>query len=90
MTLGVRSKGLVSWNFIYGQFQRYFYQTLFVVSQINGIIHVDPNFYSVTWVMPQGWVLGVLMGQKSNSVPPSVRYAISSLTIGRNLTKFDV
>ena len=44
------------------QFQRFFYQTLFVFSQIKDIKHIDRNFHSVTWVMPQGWDLGVLGG----------------------------
>ena len=29
-------------------------------SQIKDIKHIKRNFHSVTWVMPQGWNLGVL------------------------------
>ena len=37
------------------KFQRFLYQTLFVFSQIKDIKHINRNFHSVTWVMPQGW-----------------------------------
>ena len=49
------------------------YQTLCVFSQTY-----QAGFYSVSWVMPQGWDLGVIRGQKSISVLLYVRYAISS------------
>ena len=30
---------------------------------MKDIKHIKRDFYSVTWVMPQGWDLGVLGGQ---------------------------
>ena len=33
-------------------------------SQIKDMKHIQQNFHSVTWVIPQGWDLGVLWGQK--------------------------
>ena len=44
------------------QFQRFLTQTLCVFSQLKDIKHIRRNFYSVTWVMPQGWDLGVPWG----------------------------
>ena len=34
-------------------------------SQIKDRKHIEQNFYSVAGIMPQGWVLGVLGGQKT-------------------------
>ena len=34
-------------------------------SQIKDRIHIEQNFHSVAWVMPQEWDLGVLDGSKS-------------------------
>ena len=34
--------------------------------------HIRQDFYSVAWVMPSGWDLGVLRVQESNSVPNEV------------------
>ena len=45
-------------------FQRFLYQTLCVFSQIKDKKHIEQNFRSVAGVMPQGWDLGVLGGQK--------------------------
>ena len=35
-------------------------------SQIKDIKHINKDFHSVTWVMPQLWDLGELGGQKFN------------------------
>ena len=44
------------------QFQRFLNQTLCVFSQMKYIKHIRRDFHSVTWVMPQGWDLGVPCG----------------------------
>ena len=36
------------------------YQTLCVFSQMKDTKHIRRNFYSVAWVMPQGWDFGAL------------------------------
>ena len=33
--------------------------------QIKDIKHIEWDFYSVAWIMLQGWDMGVLRGQKS-------------------------
>ena len=57
------------------QFQRFVYQTLFVFTQIKDIKHIDQNFHSVTWVMPQEWDLGVknLSMKICNGAPSTAR-----------------
>ena len=42
------------------QFQRFLYKTLCMFSQMKDTKHIRRDFYSVAWVMPQGWDLGVL------------------------------
>ena len=42
------------------QFQRFLYQTLCVFSRMKDTKHIRRDFYSVTWVMPQGWDFGAL------------------------------
>ena len=44
------------------QFQRFLSQTLCVFSQLKDIKHIRGDFHSLTWVMPQGWDLGVPCG----------------------------
>ena len=44
------------------QFQRFLNQTLCVFSQLKDIKQFRRDFHSVTWVMPQGWDLGVPLG----------------------------
>ena len=44
------------------QFQRFLNQTLCVFSQLKDIKHIRRDFYSVSWVMPQGSDLGVPWG----------------------------
>ena len=44
------------------QFQRFLNQTLCVFSQMKDIKHIRRDFYSVAWVMPQGWDFGVPWG----------------------------
>ena len=46
------------------QFQRFLNQNLCVFSKIKDTEHMKQDFYSVTWVMPQGFDLGVLGGSK--------------------------
>ena len=64
-----------------------FYTEPCVFSKIKDIKLIELDFHCVAWVMPKGLNLG---GQKFNSVSNSVRYAISSLSSGRNQTKFGV
>ena len=45
------------------QFQRFLFQTLCVFSQMKDTKHIRRVFYSVAWVMPLGWDLGVLRGK---------------------------
>ena len=45
---------------ITSQFQRFLFQTLCVFPQMKDTKHIRRNFYSVTWVMPQGWDFGAL------------------------------
>ena len=47
------------------QFQRFLYETLCVFSQMKVTKHIRRYFYSVAWVMPQGWDLGRPGGQKN-------------------------
>ena len=42
------------------QFQRFLYQMLCVFSQMKDTKHIRRDFYSVTWVIPQGWDFGAL------------------------------
>ena len=49
-------------NIIQFQLQRFLYQTLCLFSQIKDIKHIEQDFHSVAWVMPQGWYLGELGG----------------------------
>ena len=37
-----------------------FFQTLCVFSQMKDTKHIRRDFYSVAWVIPQGWNLGAL------------------------------
>ena len=43
---------------------RFLYQTLCAFLQIKDKKHIERNFHSAAGVMPQGWDLGVLVGQK--------------------------
>ena len=54
------SKGQISFNFNYSQFQRFIYQLLCVFSQMKDTKHIRRDFHSVPWVMPQGWDFGAL------------------------------
>ena len=44
------------------QFKRFFNQTLCVNSYMKDIKHIRQDFHLATWVMPQGWDLGVPWG----------------------------
>ena len=63
---GEGSKGQISLNIIkfqlLSQFQRFFNQTLCVISQMKDIKHIRRDFHLAAWVMPQGWDLGVPWG----------------------------
>ena len=39
---------------------RFLYQILCVFSKMKDTKHIRRDFYSVTWVMPQGWDFGAL------------------------------
>ena len=55
------SKGLISLNFNYKVICKDFlYQTLCVFSQIKDTKHIQRDFHSVAWVMPQGRDFGAL------------------------------
>ena len=41
------------------QIQRFSYQNFCVFTQIKDLKHIEWDFHSVAWVMPQGWDLGV-------------------------------
>ena len=60
---GEGSKGQISLNIIkfqlQSQFQRFFNQTLCVFSHMKDIKYIRRHFYLATWIMPQGWGLGV-------------------------------
>ena len=47
-------KGQISLNYIVN-FKYFLHQNLFVFSQMKYIKHIRRDFYSVAWVMPQGW-----------------------------------
>ena len=60
VTLG-EVKGHISLNAgYYVNFKDFLYQTLCVFSQMNDTKHIRRDFYSVAWVMPQGWDFGAL------------------------------
>ena len=60
-------KGQISLNFNYKVSSKdFFNQTLCVSSQTKDIKHIRWDFHPVTWVMPQGWDLGVLGCQNLN------------------------
>ena len=44
------------------KFQRFLNQTLCVFSQMKDVKQIRWDFYSIAWVMPQGWDLWVLWG----------------------------
>ena len=51
----MESNGQISLNFNY----KVNFKDLFgAFSQIKDIKHIERNFHSVPWVMPQGWELG--------------------------------
>ena len=50
------------------QFQRFFYQTVYVFSQIKDVKHLKRDFHSIASVMPQEWDLGVMRGQGSKTL----------------------
>ena len=51
---GVRRSNIIKFQ-LQSQFQRFSYQTLCVFSQMIDTKHIRRDFYSVAWVMPQGW-----------------------------------
>ena len=57
---GEGSKSQISFNFNYSHFQIFLYQTFSALSQMKDTKHIRRNFYSVAWVMPQGWDFGAL------------------------------
>ena len=56
--LGVRLKSQISLNFNYNINFKDFNTKLCVSSQIKDMKHIERNFHSVAWVMPQGRDLG--------------------------------
>ena len=61
-----KRSNIINFQFIQSQFQIFLNQTLRVFSQMRDIKHIRQDFHLLTWVMPQGWDLGVLGGQKLN------------------------
>ena len=57
---GEGSKGQISFNFNYKVNFKDFYSKLCVFSQMKDTKHIRQDFYSVAWVMPQGWDFGAL------------------------------
>ena len=60
MTLGTGQRSNIIKFRLPCQFQRFLYQTLCVFSQLKDTKHIRRDFYSVAWVMPQGWDFGAL------------------------------
>ena len=56
---GVKRSSIIYFQ-LQSQFQRFFSQTLCVFSQMKDTKHIRRDFYSVAWVIPQGWDLGAL------------------------------
>ena len=56
---GVKRSNIIQFQ-LQSQFQRFLYQTVCVFSQMKDTKHIRRDFYSVAWVMPQGWDLGAL------------------------------
>ena len=76
-------KGQISLNIIkfqlLSQFQRFLNQTLCVFSQMEDIKHIRWDFHLASWVMPQGWDLGVLWGvadSKKKFLQNSTRFGV--------------
>ena len=67
---GERPKGQMLLNIIKFQlqshFQRFSNQFLCVYSQMKDIKHIRWDFYLSTWVLPQGWDLGVWWGVRGS------------------------
>ena len=57
---GEGSKGQISFNFNYKVNFKDFYTKRCVFSQMKDTKHIRRDFYSVPWVMPQGWDFGAL------------------------------
>ena len=55
---GAKRSNIIKFQ-LQSQFQRFFNQTLCVFSHMKDIKHIRRNFHLVTWVMRQGWDLGV-------------------------------
>ena len=53
-------KGQISFNFGYHVNFKDFYTKFCVFSQMRDTKHIRQDFYSVVWVMPQGWDFGAL------------------------------
>ena len=88
---GEGSNGQISFNFNYkANFKDFKYQTLCVFSKMKDTNYIRQGFLFHHLGHALGVGLGVLRAKTSNSVPLSARYAFSSLTIGRNSTKFGV
>ena len=64
--LGEGPKGQILLNImkfqLQSQFQRFLNQILFVYSQMKDIKHIRQDFHLATWVLPQGWDMGVPWG----------------------------
>ena len=56
--LGVRSKGRISFNFIYKIKLKDLCTKLCVCSHKYIIKYIKQKYHSVAWAMPQGWDLG--------------------------------
>ena len=54
----------LSFSFRYHVNFNVLYQTMRVFSQIKDRKHIEQTFHSVAGIMPQGWDLGELGGQK--------------------------
>ena len=58
---GAKRSNIIKFQ-LQSQFQRFFNQALCVFSHMKDIKHIRLDFHLATWVMPQGWDLGVPWG----------------------------
>ena len=78
----MRSKGQISFNFSYHVNFNFLYQTLGVFSQKKkkkNRKHIEQDFHSVAWIMPQGLDLGMLGGGGGKNFSVRICYGAPSI-----------
>ena len=78
LALGRGQKVKYHYTSISKPFQKLLDQTLCVFSQIKDIKHIEGNFHSVAWAMPQVWDLRVLGGGGCKNVRVGICSASST------------